>query len=133
MIRNSIWIALGGAIGSLCRFWLSEAFTSWLGTEFPWGTVVVNLTGCFVIGFYGTLTGPDGRVLVSPNARQFVMVGLCGGYTTFSSFSLQTLNMVQNGDWDLAGLHIATSVITCLLAVWLGAMAASNINHLEGT
>jgi len=132
MFQSSLWIALGGAIGSLGRYWLAEAFAAWLGTGFPWGTVIVNISGCFVIGFFGTLTGPDGRILVSTTARQFVMIGLCGGYTTFSSFSLQTLNMLQKGDWSQAGLHVAASVILCLLAVWLGAAAASALNQLKG-
>jgi len=132
MFESSIYVALGGALGSLGRFWLAEAFAVWLGTGFPWGTVIVNITGCFVIGFFSTLTGPDGRILVSTVTRQFVMIGLCGGYTTFSSFSLQTLNMIQKGDWAQAGAHVATSVVMCLLAVWLGAMAASAFNQLKG-
>jgi CrcB protein len=132
MWESSIWIAIGSAIGGLSRFWLAEAFSRWLGTELPWGTVVVNITGCFMIGFFNTLTGPDGRVLASTVTRQFVMIGICGGYTTFSSFSLQTLNMAQKGEWGMAGIHIATSVILCLLAVWLGTIAASAFNQLKG-
>jgi CrcB protein len=132
MFESSLWIAIGSVIGGLGRFWVSEAFAAWLGTGFPWGTVIVNITGCFVIGFFSTLTGPDGRFLVSTVTRQFVMIGICGGYTTFSSFSLQTLNMVQKGDWGQAGLHIAASVLLCLLAVWLGALAASALNQLKG-
>ncbi|MDR3575976.1 MAG: fluoride efflux transporter CrcB [Anaerolineaceae bacterium] len=133
MFKDSIWVAIGSAIGGVSRFWLAEAFAAWLGTDFPWGTVVVNITGCFLIGFFSALTGPDGRILVSTTTRQFVMIGICGGYTTFSSFSLQTLNMAQKGDWSQAGLHIGISMIFCLLAVWMGSVAAAAINQLKGT
>jgi len=85
--------------------------------------------GSLVIGFFATLTGPDGRVLVAPDARQFMMVGLCGGYTTFSSFSLQTLNLVRDGDMLGAGGNIVGSVVLCLVAVWLGHIAAATINQ----
>jgi len=129
---SSIWVGVGGVIGTLCRYWLSESFAAWLGSGFPWGTVFINITGCFIIGFFSTLTGTDGRFIVSPVVRSFFMVGICGGYTTFSSFSLQTLNMVQKGDWSTAGFHIAGSVIMCLLGVWAGAVAASLLNQLKG-
>ena len=69
------------------------------GETFPWGTLIVNVSGSFVIGFFATLTGPDGRMFVGTTARQFVMIGICGGYTTFSSFSLQTLNLMNDGEW----------------------------------
>lgn len=132
MFENSIWIAIGGAIGTLCRYWLAEAFSAWFGTGFPWGTVFINVTGSFIIGFFSALTGPDGRILLPPIVRQFVTIGLLGGYTTFSSFSLQTLNMAQKGDWDVAGLHVAGSVAMCLFGVWLGAAAATALNQLKG-
>jgi len=87
-------------------------------------TIIVNVTGSFVIGFFATLTGPDGRLLVSSTVRQFVMIGICGGYTTFSSFSLQTLTLAQDGEWLWAGANIVLSVVLCLLVVWLGHVAA---------
>src|SRR5581483_3486400 len=93
-----LWIALGGALGSMARYGCSSLAARWVGETFPWGTLIINVVGSMVIGFFATLTGPDGRVLVAPDARQFVMVGLCGGYTTFSSFSLQTLNLIRYGD-----------------------------------
>jgi len=83
-----------------------------------------------VIGFFATLTGPDGRLLVAPGARQFVLVGLCGGYTTFSSFSLQTLNLLRDGDMLRAGGNIVGSVALCLVAVWLGHVLAAALNGL---
>lgn len=129
---SSVWIAIGGAIGSLLRFWLSEAAAAAFGTEFPWGTVIANITGCFVIGFVATLTGPEGRVFAGTVARQFIMIGICGGYTTFSSFSLQTLTMLQSGDGAKAMVNVAVSVVFCLVAVWVGHVAAGALNQMNG-
>ncbi len=123
-----LWIALGGAIGSVARFFLSgviaEAATHF-GQVFPWGTLFVNVTGSFAIGFFATLTETD-RVMVSPTVRQFFMAGICGGYTTFSSFSLQTLSLARDGEWLQAGLNSVLSLVLCLVAVWLGAVVAMN-------
>lgn len=102
-----------------------------IGETFPWGTLIVNIIGCFIIGFFATLTGPDGRIFVSSIARQFVMVGFCGGYTTFSSFSLQTLNLIDNGEWLLAGGNIAGSVLLCMAGVWAGHALAASLNVME--
>ena len=132
MLESSLWIALGGAIGSVMRFWLAELVGRFVESPFPWATVITNITGSFVIGFYATLTGPEGRLLATPVARQFVMVGICGGYTTFSAFSLQTLSLAQDGDWLRAGANIGVSVVLCLAAVWLGHVAAAAINALRG-
>ena len=121
-------IAIGSAIGGVGRYWLGGLIDSRVGMSFPWGTVIVNITGCFVIGIFATLTGPDGRWLVGTTARQLVMIGICGGYTTFSSFSLQTLNLVRDGEFLYAGWNIVASVVFCLLAVWLGHMAALALN-----
>lgn len=129
---NYFWIAVGGALGSVARYWASGFVASRIGETFPWGTIIVNVSGSFVIGFFGTLTGPDGRLLVSTTARQFVMIGLCGGYTTFSSFSLQTLTLAQDGEYLAAGGNIVLSVVLCLLAVWLGHIAASALNGFKG-
>jgi CrcB protein len=91
-----------------------------IGETFPWGTLVINVSGSFVIGFFATLTGPDGRVFAGSTVRQFVMIGICGGYTTFSSFSLQTLELARAGSWLEAGGNIVLSVVLCLAAVWAG-------------
>jgi fluoride exporter len=123
------WITLGGALGSMARYGCSSLAARWIGETFPWGTLMINVLGSLVIGFFATLTGPDGRVLVAPDARQFVMVGFCGGYTTFSSFSLQTLNLVRDGDILRAGANIVASVVLCLLAVWLGHVGATALNQ----
>src|SRR5207247_5837935 len=85
-----LWIAIGGALGSVARFWFSGFVARQFGETFPWGTILVNVSGSFVIGFFATLASPDGRWLVPAGFRQFFMIGICGGYTTFSSFSLQT-------------------------------------------
>ena len=127
-----VWIAIGSALGGIGRYWISGIVAQQFGETFPWGTIIVNVTGSFVIGFFATLTGPDGRFLVPISARQFVMVGLCGGYTTFSSFSLQTLNQVREGDWLGAAANIGFSVVLCLLAVWLGHVAALALNQMKG-
>jgi CrcB protein len=130
MLASSIAVALGGALGSLGRYWIAELFAALGVAAFPWATLLANVTGSFLIGFLATLTGPDGRLLVAPELRQFWMVGVCGGYTTFSSFSLQTLTLAQGGEWGRAGLNVVLSVASCLLAVWLGHLAAAAINRV---
>ncbi len=123
---------LGSALGGAARYGLSGLAAHHVGEAFPIGTLIVNVTGCFVIGFFAVLTGPDGRVFVSSDARQFVMTGICGGYTTFSSFSLQTLNLARDSQWLFAGANVVLSVVLCLVAVWLGAIAAGSLNQLKG-
>jgi len=125
------WIAIGNAIGGVARYWCSGVAARLIGETFPWGTLIVNVVGSFIIGFFATLTGPDGRVFVGTTARQFVMVGLCGGYTTFSSFSQQTLTLMSDGEWLQASFNIASSVVLCLLAVWLGHIAAFSLNTMR--
>ncbi len=124
-----VWVAVGGALGSAARYGSSLLVAGWTGETFPWGTLLINVVGSFVIGFFGMLTGPDGRILVSPDIRQFVMVGICGGFTTFSSFSLQTLNLMRDGDMLRAGANVVGSVVLCLIAVWLGAVGAAALNQ----
>jgi CrcB protein len=114
------WVAFGGAIGSVARLWLSVQVGLATGLGFPWGTILVNIIGSLVIGFVATLTGPNGRVVVPIDARAFVMVGLCGGFTTFSAFSLQTLELARDGRLLHAGANILLSVVLCLTAVALG-------------
>ncbi|MBI5767531.1 MAG: fluoride efflux transporter CrcB [Verrucomicrobia bacterium] len=132
-MRLYLWIMLGSALGGGARFFVSGLVANWFGATFPWGTLLVNVSGSFVIGFFGTLTGPDGRLFMGSTARQFVMTGLCGGYTTFSSFSLQTLTLANDGEWLQAGANVLLSVAACLAAVWLGHVAALALNQLKGT
>jgi CrcB protein len=119
-----LYVMVGGAVGGGARFWASGLVAHQCGEVFPFGTLVVNIVGSFVIGFFGTLTEPEGRLLVSPAFRPFLMVGVCGGFTTFSSFSLQTLDLAQEGDWLRAGINVGSSVFLCLTAVWLGRISA---------
>ena len=126
------WVALGSALGGVARYWCSGFVATRFGESFPWGTILVNVLGSFVIGFFGTLTSPDGRLLVGSEARIFVMMGLCGGYTTFSSFSLQTLNLMREGEWLWAGANVLFSVLLCLIAVWAGHIAAATLNQVKG-
>jgi fluoride exporter len=126
-----MWVAIGGALGTTARYWLSGVVARSVGETFPWGTLVINVTGSFVIGFFGALTGPDGRLFVGSTARQFVIVGMCGGYTTFSSFSLQTLNLMNDGEWLQGGVNIGLSVLLCMIAVWAGVVLGGSINAMR--
>ncbi|HEY1876618.1 MAG TPA: fluoride efflux transporter CrcB, partial [Rhizomicrobium sp.] len=126
-------VALGGALGTVGRYFISGVVANAFGETFPWGTLIINVTGSFVIGFFATLSAPDGRLMVSGTTRQFVMVGLCGGYTTFSSFSLQTLNLMRGGEWAPAAGNMVGSVVFCMIGVWLGAISAAAINQLKGS
>ncbi len=121
-------VAVGGALGSVARFLCSFALARWFGETFPWGTLFVNVLGSFVIGFFFTLTAPGGRLLISTDWRIFVTVGICGGFTTFSSFSLQTLVLLRDGEWLLASLNAFGSLAVCMLAVWLGFFCALALN-----
>jgi fluoride exporter len=87
--------------------------------------------GSFIIGFFATLTGPDGRIFAGTTTRQFVMTGILGGFTTFSSFSLQTLNLANDGEWLQAGGNIVASVVLCLVSVWLGYLLANSVNAMK--
>lgn len=123
-MRVYFWIALGGAIGTVARFWLSGTISERWGETFPTGTLVVNITGSFLIGFLASLTGPQGSWLAPSELRAFLMIGICGGYTTFSSFSLQTLDLMRDREWLYAGLNILGSVALCLVATWFGQVIA---------
>ena len=115
-----VWVAVGGALGSVFRFMLSGLVGRFAGEAMPWGTLAVNVIGSFVIGWFAAATTSGGRVFASPEFRTFVMVGVCGGFTTFSSFSLQTLALFDDGQPLRASANIVGSVALCLLSVWLG-------------
>jgi CrcB protein len=127
LFQTYLAVMLGGAVGSALRMAVSLWIADRYAPGFPLGTLVVNVVGCFIIGLFGGLTSPDGPLLVSPILRQGVMLGVLGGFTTFSSFSLQTLNLANDGEWLYAGLNVAGSVVLCLVAVWIGATAANVI------
>jgi CrcB protein len=123
MFLATLFVAVGGAIGSVARFWLNEIAVKLWGADFPWGTIIANVSGSLLIGAIAALPAFGERDLLT---RQFLMVGIMGGYTTFSSFSLQTLTMLQNGHLAKAAGNVVGSVALCLIAVWAGyALAAS--------
>jgi CrcB protein len=115
-----LWVALGGALGSVARYWMTNVTVALTGPLFPWGTIAINVIGSFVIGAVAYATTPIGAVPISLDIRAFILVGICGGYTTFSSFSIQTLELAREGHWFYAGANIVLSVVLCLIAVWAG-------------
>src|SRR6185437_5361399 len=123
-------VAVGAVLGGVAR-WLASLLILPV-SGFPLATLFVNVTGSFIIGFYGTLSGPDGRLFATAEQRQFVMTGFCGGYTTFSSFSLETVRLLRAGQAETAFLNIGVSVVTWVLAVWLGYALAARLNRLKG-
>jgi len=125
----ALWVALGSALGGVARYWCSGIIANYMGETFPWGTLVINVVGSFLIGFIATISGTDGRFLIPAEARQFMMVGVLGGFTTFSSFSLQTLALARDGEWLLAGANVVGSVVLCLIMVWVGHMLAVMVNR----
>jgi fluoride exporter len=122
-------IALGSGLGGVTRYWCYGVTLRFLGPLFPFGTLVVNVIGSSFIGFFATLSGPEGRLLVPAHIRQFVMVGFCGGYTTFSTFSLETLYLIRDGQWAKATANIAASLCLCLIGAWMGHLAATALNE----
>jgi fluoride exporter len=131
-----LWVALGGALGSTGRFWLNglvaEKFSE-TAAVFPLGTLIINVAGSFLIGVIGALAMPEGRMDSSSRAfaTQFLMIGVCGGYTTFSSFSLQTLNLLRDREWLYAGGNVILSVVLCMIAVWLGWLLGATFNSTK--
>jgi fluoride exporter len=120
-----LWVAIGGALGSVSRFWLNGFISAKFGESaqiFPLGTLIVNVSGSFLIGIFAALAIPEGRMDSQSRAftTQFLMIGICGGYTTFSSFSLQTLNLLRDREWLYAAGNVILSVVLCMIAVWLG-------------
>ncbi len=124
---NCLVVMAGGALGTLARYLISLAALPISG-RLPIGTIIINVTGSLLIGLFGTLTLADGRYPASDSVRLFVMIGFCGGYTTFSSFSLQTLDLMRAGGLGRATANVLVSVILCVGAVALGHMMASHLN-----
>ncbi len=130
-MRMYCWVALGSGLGGMARHAHANLAAAWTGEAFPWGTILANVLGSFVIGFFATFSGPDGRFMVPAAVRVFVTVGFCGGYTTFSSFSLQTLALARDGEWRQAAGNVAVSVLLCLTSAWLGHAAAAALTLTE--
>lgn len=134
LLTQYLVIGLGGALGSMLRFGLGGWIDSGAqksGAIFPWGTIIVNITGCFIIGFIAAISAGEGRLMLSSLTRQFILIGILGGYTTFSSFSLQTLLLAQDGQWGSAAANVVLSVVLCLVGVWLGAALAGTLNQMR--
>lgn len=128
MSLTSVFIVmLGGAVGTFARYAISVLALP-ISRQLPWGTIIINIAGSFIIGLFGTLTLAHGRYPVSENVRLFVMIGICGGFTTFSSFSLQTLDLLRSGAMMRALANIVLSVVLCVLAVALGHAIAAHWN-----
>jgi len=115
-----LWVALGGALGSVARYGCAGLIARIAGLTFPWGTLVVNVSGSLAIGVLAALIATDGRPLIAGDTRAFLMVGVLGGFTTFSSFSVDTLNLARSGAWGAAGANVIASVVLCLVAVSVG-------------
>lgn len=126
-MSDTVWIALGGALGSAARYWIA-LWAAPVSRHLPWGTIGINVAGSFLIGFFGTLTLASGRHPAPEWLRLFVMVGFCGGFTTFSSFSLQTLDLLRGGAWGRASANAALSVLLCLASVAAGHALAARLN-----
>src|SRR5689334_17624097 len=121
MMQHTLFIALAGLVGTLLRYWLSGLVARQYGETFPWGTMVVNLVGCFLAGAVFYIT--EERFLVSPTLRTVILIGFVGGFTTFSSYGLQTFTLLRDGEFALAALNIAASNVFGLLMVWTGYVA----------
>jgi CrcB protein len=119
-------VAIGGALGSVGRFWLNNFVAARAGDNFPWGILLINVLGSLAIGIFAAIPATH------DSARKFLMVGICGGFTTFSAFSLQTFELAQRGEWLRAGGNILGSVALCLVAVWLGYLLGAAFNSMKG-
>ena len=121
-----IWlVALGGALGSVSRFLLGPAIQRSLGMAFPFGTLFINVAGALVLGIVAGLAIDGGTV--SPNARAFIGIGFCGGFTTFSAFSFETVALLEGGHAGRAGAYVAASVVFSVIAAWLGLVTARQL------
>jgi CrcB protein len=129
VLRIYLAVGVGAAVGSLLRFLSGVLIVSVIGLSALWVTGFVNVVGSFIIGLFAALTAPDGRLLVGPAGRQFVMGGICGGLTTFSAMSLDTFILLLQGDIPLAGLYLLLVVALSLLAAWVGHMLAVRLNR----
>jgi fluoride exporter len=123
----ALFVVIGSGLGGMARYGVSGMVARRIGETFPWGTLAVNASGSLVIGVFAALTTASGALSGELDARAFVMIGLCGGYTTFSSFSLQTLGLARDGDWFRAGANTLASVALCFVAVWAGYAATAYV------
>ncbi len=120
-----LWVAIGGALGSVVRYACSSFFVRWLGAGFPYGTLFVNVVGSYAIGVLGTIAIAGGRALTPTDLRAFLIVGILGGFTTFSAFSLETFTLARGGNLSGAAANVLLSLVLCFVAVWLGYATAT--------
>ncbi len=125
-MMNTLLIFVGAGIGGVLRYWISNIIYWMTGRQFPYGTLIVNISGCFLMGllFILILERFDG---IGPQLRSFLLIGLLGGYTTFSSFSIETLNLFENGAWLSGFLNIFFSVFLCIFAAWVGVIGGRQL------
>lgn len=116
---GTLLIFIGAGLGGISRYWLSYAIYQLLGRSFPFGTLIVNVSGCFLVGLLFILS-VDRFGHIGPQFRSLLLIGFLGGYTTFSTFSLETVNLFENGAWLSGGLNIFLSLFLCLIATWFG-------------
>jgi CrcB protein len=125
-LQKYLLIAVGGALGSIARYWVGSTIAGRMGTRFPYGTFVINLTACLIIGFSITYLGK--RVGLNPAWRYLIPVGFVGAYSTFSTYEWETLSTLRSGAFALASLYALGSLILGLVAVWLGAALAETVS-----
>lgn len=125
-MQKYLLVALGGALGSVTRFWVGSTVTGRLGTKFPYGTFVINVTACLIIGFSLEYLGR--HLELSPAWRYLIPVGFVGAYSTFSTFEWEIFSNLQTGAFAIAGLYLVVSVILGLVGVWCGLMLARTIS-----
>ncbi len=123
---NTLWIFLGAGLGGVFRYWIANGTYYFLGRQFPYGTLVVNVSGCLLMGVLFVIIS-ERFDSIAPQLRSFLLIGLLGGYTTFSTLSIETLNLFENGAWLSAGLNVVLNVSLCLLAVWIGVIGGRQV------
>lgn len=127
-----LWVAIGGALGSMMRYGFSGVVAQLTGGTFPYGTMFVNVSGALLIGIFASLSVPESRFFIAAPARIFLMTGICGGYTTFSTFSLESFNLLRQGEVRSAFANMLLSVVLCIFAVWIGYAAAFALSRSRG-
>ena len=123
---NTWLIFLGAGLGGVFRYWVANATYFFSGRQFPYGTLVVNVTGCFLMGLLFTIIS-DRFDNMAPQLRSLLLIGVLGGYTTFSTLSIETLSLFENGEWFHAGLNLLLSILLCMLAVWVGVLGGRQL------
>jgi CrcB protein len=125
-LMDNVLIFIGAGFGGVFRYWVSTGIYSLVGRQFPYGTLVVNVSGCFLMGLLFVLT-LERFNSIGPQLRALLLIGLLGGYTTFSSFSIETINLFESGNWVSGLMNIVISTTVCIAATWLGVMGGRNL------